>query len=166
MAASILKLVGQRNSSLALSCTGFIVGVPIFCDSGYIVLNGINRSLIKRTGIAAATMSISLASGLYAVHCLVPPHPGATAAAGTLAVDLGKLILYGIVIAIPAMLIGHWWAVHAGKKNLPTGQAGKTTIEAPGETNEDIYAGPKNDHRFSTGSNSHSVDGVKIYSHL
>ena len=143
MAASILKLVGQKNSSLALSFTGFIVGLPIFCDSGYIVLNGINKSLIKRTGIAAATMSISLASGLYAVHCLVPPHPGATAAAGTLAVDLGKLILYGIVIAIPAMLIGHWWAVHAGKKTLPSGQAGKTTIEALGETNEDIYAGPK-----------------------
>ncbi|HEX6171876.1 MAG TPA: GntP family permease, partial [Chitinophagaceae bacterium] len=136
MAASILKLVGQRNSSLALSFTGFIVGLPIFCDSGYIVLNGINRSLIKRTGIAAATMSISLASGLYAVHCLIPPHPGATAAAGTLAVDLGKMILYGIAIAIPAMLIGHWWAVYAGKKT-------KTTTEALDETNEEVFAGPK-----------------------
>jgi GntP family gluconate:H+ symporter len=117
MAASILKLVGQKRSSLALSFTGFIVGLPIFCDSGYIVLNGINKSLIKKTGIAAATMSISLASGLYAVHCLLPPHPGATAAAGTIGVDFGKLILYGIVIAIPAMLIGHWWAVYAGKKS-------------------------------------------------
>ncbi|HJS53429.1 MAG TPA: hypothetical protein VJ765_02765, partial [Chitinophagaceae bacterium] len=97
MAASILKLVGQKNSSLALSITGFIVGLPIFCDSGYIVLNGINQSLIKRTGIAVATMSISLASGLYAVHCLLPPHPGATAAAGTVGVDFGKLILYGII---------------------------------------------------------------------
>src|SRR5574339_195454 len=96
MAASILNLVGQKNSSLALSVTGFIVGLPIFCDSGYIVLNGINKSLIKRTGVAAATMSISLASGLYAVHCLLPPHPGATAGASTLGVDLGKMILYGI----------------------------------------------------------------------
>ena len=143
MAASILKLVGQKNSSLALSFTGFIVGLPIFCDSGYIVLNGINKSLIRRTGIAAATMSISLASGLYAVHCLVPPHPGASAAAGTLSVDIGKLILYGIVIAIPAMLIGHWWAVYAGEKTLPTGQAGKTTIETGDETNEEGFAGPK-----------------------
>jgi gluconate:H+ symporter, GntP family len=117
MANSILRLVGQKRSSLALSVTGFIVGLPIFCDSGYIVLNGINKSLIKRTGIAAATMSISLASGLYAVHCLLPPHPGATAAAGTIGVDFGKLILYGIVIAIPAMLIGHWWAVYTGKRS-------------------------------------------------
>jgi GntP family gluconate:H+ symporter len=116
MANSILKLVGQKRSSFALSFTGFIVGLPIFCDSGYIVLNGINRSLIKSTGISAATMSISLASGLYAVHCLLPPHPGATAAAGTIGVDFGKLIMYGIIIAIPAMLIGHWWAVYAGKR--------------------------------------------------
>ncbi len=136
MAASILKLVGEKNSSLALSFTGFIVGLPIFCDSGYIVLNGINKSLIKRTGIAAATMSISLASGLYAVHCLIPPHPGATAAAGTLAVDFGKLILYGIVIAIPAMLIGHWWAVVAGKKTTPNVEAGE-------EATQKILIGPK-----------------------
>jgi len=136
MAASILKLVSQKRSSLALSVTGFIVGLPIFCDSGYIVLSGINRSLIKRTGMAVATMSISLASGLYAVHCLLPPHPGATAAAATLEVDFGKLILYGILIAIPAMLIGHWWAVYAGKKtkidNVPSA-----------ETDEDIPTGPK-----------------------
>jgi GntP family gluconate:H+ symporter len=136
MAASILKLVSQKRSSLALSVTGFIVGLPIFCDSGYIVLSGINRSLIKRTGVAVATMSISLASGLYAVHCLLPPHPGATAAAATLEVDFGKLILSGILIAIPAMLIGHWWAVYAGKKT-------ETKVETADEANEEVFAGPK-----------------------
>ncbi len=143
MAASILKLVSQKRSSLALSITGFIVGLPIFCDSGYIVLSGINRSLIKRTGIAVATMSISLASGLYAVHCLLPPHPGATAAAATLEVDFGKLILYGILIAVPAMLIGHWWAVYAGKKTLPAGQAGKIDSVPSAETDEETPNGPK-----------------------
>jgi GntP family gluconate:H+ symporter len=143
MAASILKLVSQKRSSLALSVTGFIVGLPIFCDSGYIVLSGINRSLIKKTGVAVATMSISLASGLYAVHCLLPPHPGATAAAATFEVDYGKLILYGILIAIPAMLIGHWWAVYAGKKTLPAVQAGKINFATTNETNEDVLALPK-----------------------
>ena len=88
--------------------------------------------------MAVATMSISLASGLYAVHCLLPPHPGATAAAATLEVDLGKLILYGILIAIPAMLIGHWWAVYAGKKTLL-----KTDNVPATETDEEIPAGPK-----------------------
>ena len=77
MATAILKKTGERNAALAMSITGFIVGLPIFCDSGFIVLSGLNKSLAKRTGISIAIMSVSLATGLYAVHCLIPPHPGA-----------------------------------------------------------------------------------------
>jgi GntP family gluconate:H+ symporter len=121
MAAFILKKTGERNAPLAMSITGFIVGLPIFCDSGFIVLSGLNKSLAKRTGISLAVMSVSLATGLYAVHCLIPPHPGAAAAAGVIGVDIGRLILFGIVTAIPAMLTGFWWANYAGKKisNIP-----------------------------------------------
>ncbi|HRH60196.1 MAG TPA: GntP family permease [Chitinophagaceae bacterium] len=136
MANYILKIVGEKNASLAISITGFIVGLPVFCDSGYIVLSGLNNSLVKRTGTPAAVMSVSLASGLYAVHCLIPPHPGAAAAAGTIGVDFGKLILYGIAIAIPAMLAGHWWAVYAGKST-----AAPATDEH--EITEDISSHPK-----------------------
>lgn len=116
MANYILKKVGDKNAAFALSLTGFIVGLPVFCDSGFIVLSGLNKSLAKKTGISIVVTSVSLATGLYAVHCLIPPHPGAAAAAVTIGADYGKLILYGIIIAIPAMLVGHWWAVYAGKK--------------------------------------------------
>ncbi|HVZ97856.1 MAG TPA: GntP family permease [Chitinophagaceae bacterium] len=116
MANYILKKVGERNASLAISLTGFVVGLPVFCDSGYIVLSGLNTSLARRTRTSAVIMSVSLASGLYSVHCLIPPHPGATAAATTLGVDFGRLMLYGIIIAIPAMLVGHWWSLYMGKK--------------------------------------------------
>ena len=116
MADFILKKVGERNAALAMSITGFIVGLPVFCDSGYIVLSGLNKSLAKRTGISIIVMSISLASSLYAVHCLIPPHPGATAAAATIGVNIGKQILVGILVAIPAMIIGFLWANYAGKK--------------------------------------------------
>src|SRR5581483_4804209 len=92
MADYILKKVGIRNATFAMSLTGFIVGLPVFCDSGYIVLSGLNRSLSKSTGISLVATSVSLATGLYAVHCLIPPHPGATAAAGVLDVNVGKLI--------------------------------------------------------------------------
>jgi GntP family gluconate:H+ symporter len=92
------------------------VGLPIFCDSGYIVLSGLNKSLAKRTGISVVVMAVSLATGLYSVHCLIPPHPGAAAAAGTMGVDFGKLILMGIVIAAPSMIVGYLWANYAGKK--------------------------------------------------
>jgi GntP family gluconate:H+ symporter len=116
MASFILKRVGDKNAAFAMSITGFIVGLPIFCDSGYIVLSGLNQSLAKRTATSIVAMSVSLATGLYAVHCLIPPHPGAAAAAGTIGVDFGKLIVYGIIVAIPAMLAGHWWAKYASKK--------------------------------------------------
>ena len=114
MAAFILKKTGERNAALAMSITGFIVGLPIFCDSGFIVLSGLNKSLATRTGISIAVTSVSLATD-YAVHCLIPPHPGAAAAAGVIGVDIGKLMLAGIFAAIPAMLVGHWWVKYAGK---------------------------------------------------
>lgn len=115
MANFLLKRMGKRFAPLAMSITGFVVGLPIFCDSGYIVLSGLNRSMAKRTGISIATMSVSLATGLLSVHCMVPPHPGASAAAATIGVDFGKLILIGAIAAIPAMLVGNWWANYAGR---------------------------------------------------
>lgn len=116
MANFILKKVGERNASIALSITGFIIGLPVFCDSGYIVLNGLNRSISKRSGTSPVITSVSLATGLYAVHCIVPPHPGAAAAAATLDADVGKLVLFGIIVALPAMIVANIWAKYEGKK--------------------------------------------------
>lgn len=116
MANAILKTVGKKRAAFAMSLTGLIVGLPIFCDSGYIVLSGLNKSIAGRTGISVIVMSVSLATGLYSVHCLIPPHPGAAAAAGTIGVDFGKLIIMGIVVAIPAMIAGYLWASYAGAK--------------------------------------------------
>ncbi len=116
MANAILDKVGKKQSSLAMSLTGLIVGLPIFCDSGYIVLSGLNKSIARSTGISIVIMSVSLATGLYAVHCMIPPHPGAAAAAGIIGADYGKLILIGTLVAIPAMLAGYFWANYAGKK--------------------------------------------------
>ena len=123
MANFILKKTGEKKAPLAMSITGFIVGLPVFCDSGYIVLSGLNQSLAKRTGISVVIMATSLATGLYAVHCLLPPHPGAAAAAVTIGVDFGKLIVIGIAVAIPGMLAGYFWAGYAGKKILFTALA-------------------------------------------
>jgi GntP family gluconate:H+ symporter len=125
IAGYIGKITGKRYAALAMSITGFVAGLPVFCDSGYMVLSGLNLSVAKRTGTPIAIMSVSLATGLYSVHCLIPPHPGATAAAVAMGADFGKLLLIGIVIALPAMLAGHWWANFAGKK--------MTAIAAPVE---------------------------------
>ncbi len=116
MASYLLKKLGNKRAPWAMSITGFLVGLPIFCDSGYIVLSGLNRSVAKRTGISMATISVSLATGLYAIYCLVPPHPGSVFAAGALSVDFGRLILIGSAIAMPAMIVGNLWAGYAGRK--------------------------------------------------
>jgi GntP family gluconate:H+ symporter len=116
MADAILNKTGKKRSDLAMSLTGLIVGLPIFCDSGFIVLSGLNKSIARSSGISIVIMSVALATGLYAVHCLIPPHPGASAAAGIIGVDYGKLILTGTFVAIPAMLAGYLWANYAGKK--------------------------------------------------
>lgn len=135
MAGFILKIVGEKYAVLAIGITGFVVGLPVFCDSGYIVLSGLNKSLAKRTGTSVAVMSASLASGLYAVHCLIPPHPGATAAAGTIGVSIGKLISLGIAVAIPAMIAGFLWANYAGKKI-------KTVVDEDDEITIDDFVKP------------------------
>ncbi len=116
MANYILSRTGTRLPALAMSITGFIVGLPIFCDSGFIVLSGLNVSLAKKTGTRVIVMAASMATGLYAVHCLIPPHPGAAAAAGLIGVPFGKLIMLGIVIAVPAMLVGYAYACYAGNR--------------------------------------------------
>lgn len=116
MASFILKRTGEKKSALAMNITGFLVGLPIFCDSGYIVLSGLNNQLAQRAKMAMPFMATSLAAGLYAVHCLIPPHPGAAATAGALNVDFGKLILWGITVAIPASAAGYIWARYASRK--------------------------------------------------
>jgi len=119
MAEYILKRTGERRAPLSMSITGFIVGLPIFCDSGFIVLSGLNRSLARRSHTPLVLMSVSLATGLYSVHCLIPPHPGAAAAAGTIGVEFSRLILYGIIVAIPAAIAGYAWARFAGRHEPP-----------------------------------------------
>lgn len=132
MASYILKKVGEKRSALAMCITGFIVGMPIFCDSGYIVLSGLNQSLAKRTRVPVPLMATSLATGLYSVHCMMPPHPGAAAAAGIIGVDFGRLILTGILVAIPASIVGYCWAVYAGKK-FPAMAADELKVKEPAE---------------------------------
>lgn len=116
MADFILRRVGKKNTSLAMSLTGLVFGIPIFCDSGFVVLSPLNKSLAVRSNTSMAVMAVSLATSLLAVHCFIPPHPGATAAAGIVGVDLGQLMLTGLIIAVPTAGVGFIWANTFGKR--------------------------------------------------
>ncbi len=133
MANFILRKTGNRNAPAAISLTGFITGLPIFCDSGFIVLSGLNRSLTAKSRANPVFMSTILACSLYSVHCLIPPHPGATAAAGIIGANIGQLVLVGIVVAIPAALAGFLWAKFLTRKTVE-GPVSEKQIPDPEDT--------------------------------
>ncbi|MBT3383181.1 MAG: GntP family permease [Prolixibacteraceae bacterium] len=118
LAEIVLKIVGKRFPGLAMSIIGYIVSIPVFCDSAFVILSSLRKSLVAKTGKSSVALSIALATGLYATHTFVPPTPGPIAAAGNLGLDdqLGTVILFGLVVAIFAMLTGYFWASYVGKK--------------------------------------------------
>lgn len=128
MAEVVIRLVGEKRPQLAMSIIGAIVSVPVFCDSGYIILSSLKKALAKRAKVAVASLAVALATGLFATHNLVPPTPGPIAAAGNIGAEsyLGTIILIGIIVSIPAVIAGYIWAKRVGSK-----------IKVEGEDEED-----------------------------
>ena len=116
LANFILSKTGESNAALAVTLMGFLIGLPIFCDSGFVVLIGLVMSLVGRLPKMYVALVVCLASALYSVHCLVPPHPGITAAAGILKVDIGQAMLLGSVISIPPAIVAFFWGQYVNKK--------------------------------------------------
>ncbi|MDE3214016.1 MAG: GntP family permease [Bacteroidota bacterium] len=109
MARYILSKTGEARAPVALGITGFLSGMSIFCDSGFIILSGLAKSFSSKTRISMPFIASVLACSLYSVHCLIPTHPGALAAAGILSVNIGDLVLFGIVFAIPGFVVSYFW---------------------------------------------------------
>lgn len=116
MANTILGIVGKARSVLTMGITGYVTGIPVFCDSGFVILSPIARALADRSNVSLAVMGTALSAGLYATHCLVPPTPGPIAMAGTLNADLGLVILVGLITSVPAMIVGLIYAKKVASK--------------------------------------------------
>lgn len=116
MANAILKLVGEKNSVVAIGAMGYVTGIPVFCDSGFVVLSPISRALAQQSNTSLAVMATALSGGLYATHCLVPPTPGPIAMAGTLNADLGLTILIGLIVSVPAVIVAVIYAQKVSSK--------------------------------------------------
>ncbi len=111
LAERTLKLTGEKNVPAAMGIVGYIVSMPVFCDSGFVLLSPLNKALARKAGITLAGSAIALSLGLYATHTMVPPTPGPVAAAGILNADLGLVILWGIVVSLVALFAGWLFAV-------------------------------------------------------
>ena len=116
MANSILGLVGKDRSVLTMGITGYITGIPVFCDSGFVILAPISRALAAQSNKSLAVVATALSGGLYATHCLVPPTPGPIAMAGTLNADLGLVIMVGLIVSIPATIVAILYANNISSK--------------------------------------------------
>lgn len=113
MAEVVLRILGDRHPALAMTIIGWIVSIPVFCDSGYVILSSLKKSLAKKTGVSVVTLAVALSTGLYATHTLVPPTPGPIAAASNVGIGpdgLFWVIVIGLVVSIPVALAGHVWA--------------------------------------------------------
>lgn len=105
MARSALRVVGEKHVPLAMLLLGYIISIPVFADSGFVILTPLNRALSKKAGITLACTACALGLGLTITHCLIPPTPGPIAAAGILEADLGLVILTGIASSILPLLV-------------------------------------------------------------
>ncbi|ASU58951.1 MULTISPECIES: GntP family permease [Nocardiopsis] len=108
LAKAFVRMAGKGREDVAMTATGAVVSVPVFCDSGFVILHPLARSLARRYGRPLVVMSLALAGGLSITHHLVPPTPGPLAAVGLLGADLGTTVLLGgamSILLIPVVVV-------------------------------------------------------------
>jgi GntP family gluconate:H+ symporter len=123
VAVSMTGAVGPRALPWAVAALGFIVGLPVFFSVGLVLLFPVVVGLASTSGRPMLSLALPLVAGLSASHGLVPPHPGPLAAIDRLGADTGRAILYAILCAAPAVMIGGPIFVQLVMKRLGTRQA-------------------------------------------
>ena len=118
LADLVIKLVGKKRPELAILLMGWVVSIPVFCDSGFVILNPIRKALVKRTMTSSVAMTVALSAGLYISHVFIPPTPGPIAAANTLGIGNNLLLVMGMgaLCSIAPLIAGYFFAKYIGKK--------------------------------------------------
>ncbi|MFZ2538277.1 MAG: GntP family permease [Oscillospiraceae bacterium] len=118
LADMVIKLVGKKRPELAILLMGWVVSIPVFCDSGFVILNPIRKALVQRTRTSSVAMTVALSAGLYISHVLIPPTPGPIAAANTLGIGNNLLLVIGMgaLCSIFPLIAGLLFAKYIGKK--------------------------------------------------
>ncbi|MFP6839411.1 MAG: GntP family permease [Pseudohongiellaceae bacterium] len=117
---SMVKLIGSNRMPLALTMTGFIIGVAIFSDVAYVILNPLVHSAAKTMGVGIAVMSTGLVGALQLTHAIVPPTPGPLAAAALLGADIGKTIIFGSIACLFGSMSCWAWGVYVAGPRIKT----------------------------------------------
>jgi gluconate:H+ symporter, GntP family len=136
MARTFIKLFGKGREELALALTGFIVSIPIFCDSAFVILFPIAKAISKKTRKNLVMLAGALAMGLVITHTMVPPTPGPLAVGASFGVEIGTLILWGLIVAIPMTIAGLFYIKWVSKSIniVPNEQGELVRLEVSGTT--------------------------------
>lgn len=135
----VVRVVGKKRPELALLLMGWIVSIPVFCDSGFVILNPIRKSLVQRTKTSGVAASMALSAGLYIAHVFIPPTPGPIAAANTLGIGSHLLLVIGMgaLISIPALIAGYLFSKYIGTKIQADDEADNADVA---QTYEELVA--------------------------
>ena len=128
LADMVISVVGEKNPELAIELMGWVVSIPVFCDSGFVILDPIRKAMVKRTRTSSVAMTVCLSCGLYISHVFIPPTPGPIAAANTLGVGNNLLLVIGIGIlcSIFPLIAGLIYGKAIGKKVKSADETGES----------------------------------------
>lgn len=113
---SMIKLVGKKRMPLALTLSGFVLGIAVFSDIAYVILNPLVHSAAAAMGVSMGTMATGLVGALQLTHAIVPPTPGPLAAAAVVGADIGKVIVWGSLVCLVGSLSAWLWGLFVGKR--------------------------------------------------
>lgn len=118
LADLVVRVVGQKRPELAMLIMGWVVGIPVFCDSGFVVLNPIREAIRKKILANPVGMAVALSAGLYASHVFIPPTPGPIAAAGAVGLSHNLLLVIGmgVLVSIPVLIASYAFAKYIGRQ--------------------------------------------------
>lgn len=143
IAYSFIRWLGKGREEWALAITGYIVSIPIFVDSAFVILYPVTKALAKKGNRSLLTVGVALAGGLVVTHSTVPPTPGPLGAAGIFGVDVGAMMLLGMAIAVPCVIGIVLYAQWLGKR-YPN-FTGNGVIDEDLQANQTLYMKEKKD---------------------
>ena len=125
LARAVERVVGKRHPHLAMMLIGWIVSIPVFCDSGFVLVSPIGKSLAKRSGTSPIPLMLALAAGLFASHVFIPPTPGPVAAAGMVGLENNLLLVIGLgaIISLLSLVPAYFFAGRFGKLGTEDSEA-------------------------------------------
>ena len=118
LARAVERVVGKRHPRLAMMLIGWIVSIPVFCDSGFVLVSPIGKSLARRSGTSPVPLMLALAAGLFASHVFIPPTPGPVAAAGLMGLENNLLLVIGlgVIVSLLSLIPAYFFTGRIGKR--------------------------------------------------